>query len=127
MRWRRANPTGEAGTSVWCGRKLRRKYRTTWSNASDWNAPTRCSGCSGLYDHVDGEWEIEDSETGAFRCRRCGTAGQHGSGKRRVASREPVHDGAGEYGDGFFCGLRCACQFAVVLARAGHRVEVKSG
>ena len=31
-------------------------------------------------------------------------------------------DAKGYYGDGFFCGLKCAKGFAVVLARAGHRL-----
>lgn len=29
----------------------------------------------------------------------------------------------GDYGDGFFCGLRCGYQFAVMHAELGHRLE----
>jgi hypothetical protein len=35
------------------------------------------------------------------------------------------YDKAGDYGDGYFCGLRCAYQFAVALADRGRRLTRK--
>jgi hypothetical protein len=37
--------------------------------------------------------------------------------------RTPAYGKGGDYGDGFFCGLRCAYQFAVRLAELGRRLE----
>lgn len=34
-----------------------------------------------------------------------------------------AYDRPGDYGDGFFCGLRCAHQFATTLAEAGRRLQ----
>lgn len=34
---------------------------------------------------------------------------------------EPQYDKPGDYGDGHFCGLRCAYQFAVLSADGGQR------
>lgn len=31
----------------------------------------------------------------------------------------------GDYGDGFFCGLRCAYEFAVTFAKNGRRLQPK--
>ena len=36
---------------------------------------------------------------------------------------EYTHEKPGGYGDGHFCGLRCAYRFAVVLADAGQRLK----
>ena len=33
----------------------------------------------------------------------------------------PMYSKTGDYGDGFFCGLRCAYQFAVAMAENGKR------
>ena len=40
--------------------------------------------------------------------------------------RVPAYDKPGDYGDGFFCGLRCAYDFAVRLAELGRRLEARS-
>jgi hypothetical protein len=32
-------------------------------------------------------------------------------------------DKLGDYQDGFFCGLRCACEFGVRLAELGRRLQ----
>jgi hypothetical protein len=45
------------------------------------------------------------------KLRRC----QHGSGER------------GDYGDGFFCGLRCGFAFAVALAKQDYRLQPYKG
>jgi hypothetical protein len=35
----------------------------------------------------------------------------------------PTYSKSGDYGDGFFCGLRCAYQFAVAFAGFGRRLN----
>jgi hypothetical protein len=35
-------------------------------------------------------------------------------------------DGRGDYGDGHFCGLRCAYKFAIVLADEGRTLKKKA-
>lgn len=35
--------------------------------------------------------------------------------------------GWGDYGEGFFCGLRCAYQYAEALAKGGRRLRPKDG
>jgi hypothetical protein len=42
--------------------------------------------------------------------------------KERVTEHGPRR---GDYGDGFFCGLRCAYEFAVALAQHGRRLQPK--
>jgi hypothetical protein len=42
--------------------------------------------------------------------------------QERVAEQGPRR---GDYGDGFFCGLRCAYEFAVALAQHGRRLQPK--
>ncbi|MEQ8719712.1 MAG: hypothetical protein RLO52_41160 [Sandaracinaceae bacterium] len=124
MSWRDANPTSHPNGCLWCGTRLRRPSTTEWASAEGFNPPTRCSGCSGLYDDVNGDWEPDpDGSEGEFRCRACRTDGQHGTPKRRVVKRVPRHERAGDYGDGHFCGLRCGYQFGVALANAGRRLK----
>lgn len=38
-------------------------------------------------------------------------------------TKQPVYPKAGANGDGYFCTLRCAYEFACVLADAGRRVS----
>lgn len=42
------------------------------------------------------------------------------------AETRPAYDKAGDYGDGHFCGLRCAYSFAVALADHGRRLQPKA-
>ena len=55
-----------------------------------------------------------------FECGRCGATIY--PWRERIVSRTPRHAKPGDYGDGYFCGLRCAYQFAVVLAEHGRRL-----
>ena len=46
--------------------------------------------------------------------------------KRPASERtEPRYAKRGDYGDGHFCGLRCAYQFAVALADLGKRLTTR--
>jgi hypothetical protein len=53
-------------------------------------------------------------------CKWCGW-------KLRRRKYQPEDEPAqfGDYGDGHFCGLRCAYQFATVLANGGRRLTRK--
>ena len=42
-----------------------------------------------------------------------------------VGERPNRYAKAGDYGDGFFCGLRCGYQFGVLAAQHGNRFAVK--
>lgn len=42
-----------------------------------------------------------------------------------VGERPNLYAKAGDYGDGFFCGLRCGYQFGVLAANHGNRFTVK--
>lgn len=42
-----------------------------------------------------------------------------------VGERPNLYAKAGDYGDGFFCGLRCGYQFGVLVANHGNRFTVK--
>lgn len=39
------------------------------------------------------------------------------------ALRERRYNAPGDYGDGYFCGLRCAYQFGVLAAQSGKRFQ----
>lgn len=38
-----------------------------------------------------------------------------------IGERPNLYSKAGDYGDGFFCGLRCGYQFGVLAAQHGYR------
>ena len=42
---------------------------------------------------------------------------------RKLPAEPFGRGGRGGYGDGFFCGLRCAYQFGVRMAGLGHRLQ----
>ncbi len=51
-------------------------------------------------------------------------------GRELRAYRYPEHfptnpDPRGDYGDGHFCGLRCAYRFAITLAGDGFRIKLR--
>jgi len=116
--------TKSRAACLWCGRKLRRRCRTEWAYTDAYNPPRACIGCSRMYEEVNGDWEPDPSgEPHLFRCKTCDHGEQHGSRKRKVVSRVPVHDKPGAYGDGHFCGKGCGYQFGVALADAGYRLK----
>lgn len=88
--------TNTPDTCLWCGRKLRVFLLDRAAR----------SPVSHLYTEATQE---KDRKREQERQERV-TA----HGKRR-----------GDYGDGFFCGLRCAYQFAVTLAKHGRRLQPK--
>lgn len=85
---------GEPGTCLWSGHKLRRRTH---------------------YIHDGEEVPYGYHLTGVEKER------QHGGATRR--ERQVAADKLGDYQDDYFCGLRCAYQFAEQLARLGRRLE----
>ena len=119
--------TNEVDTCLWCGRKLRQQYNTTWKILDDWNKPTRpcCKGFG--YEHrSDEERRAGHNNESWYRWRctnpKCG-AFNNGSSKRKLTSRKKTFDKPGGYGDGYFCGHECSHEFAVVLANNGRRLK----
>lgn len=108
-----AAPTGKPGDCKWCGRKLRRKCHTEKERTGALRPPPDNQCCGAGYTGPNDE--------GWYTCGECGQD-HHGRYVERVVSRQPVWPAAGDYGDGHFCGLRCAYEFAVVLANAGRRI-----
>lgn len=58
-------------------------------------------------------WHPFDASNEEGTCLWCG----------RKLRKERFGQRLGDYGDGHFCGLRCAYQFAVRMARLGERLE----
>lgn len=106
---RRHAPNGKQGCCLLCGTTLRRKYMTKKVGTSEYRKPKwNCCGKG---------WKLK--KDGWFECAHCGhEAG--GTEIKRITERQPVYPLPGDYGDGFFCGLRCGWEFACVMA-AGHR------
>jgi len=99
--WREFNASNEPDTCLWCGRKL--SYLTKHSHYEVTNVP--------LDPKIENEaYLLEEGQT---------TRKQY---KNVVDERWAK---SGGYHDGFFCGLRCAYQFAVRLAELGRRLNAK--
>jgi hypothetical protein len=111
------NATGAPGSCFWCGRRLRQRHLIERETTNTRRAPSRCYSCS----TVGPRARFVPAEGGYYQCAACGTE-QHGERVRRVVSRQKAYDHPGDYGDGFFCGLRCAYQFAVRAAQTGTRL-----
>ena len=86
------------GVCRWCGRKLRKKWRTVEApHVKDWHPPDR--------HYPDG----------------------YAANPRSVPLVKIGEPTLGDYGDGHFCGLRCGYRFGVRLANLGSRlVAVKA-
>ena len=117
MTWQKFAATNAPGTCKWCGRALRQKYFTKYERVDGENQPSECYGCHGT------KFEIVDHSP-PWKCLSCATH-SHGSSKRKVVKREKTHERPGDYGDGHFCGLRCAYSFAVCLADHGSILNKK--
>src|SRR5258708_2541225 len=66
-------------------------------------------------------WQIDEHEAVPHGYHLTGKMVTHkiwGKVRRTVAADKP-----GDYGDGHFCGLRCAYEFAVRLADLGRRLQ----
>jgi hypothetical protein len=97
--WRGFNASNEEDTCLWCGNKLR--YRAAESHPE--RVKLKVGPKSPYYD--------PDNSEPQFRVKT-----------KYVVDRRA--DKAGDYEDGFFCGLRCAYQFAVHTAQAGRRLTL---
>lgn len=114
--WRRFAGTGKPDTCLWCGRALRQKYHIETEPTGKLRPPTRCVECA----PATTTFLATDSPQ-YYQCRKCGTE-TRATPTRRIVSREKWLDGRGDYGDGFFCNLRCAHSFAVQAAQTGTRL-----
>lgn len=121
--FRRFAATHEKDTCLWCGRKLRQKYHTEKEATGEFRKPTSCYNCAG-YDGSKPSRFVATERPDYYQCANCGTD-QAAERKRRVVSRTKVFAKPGDYGDGFFCGLRCAYDFAVTIAAHGRRLQRK--
>lgn len=121
MSWMKWGTTNEPGTCLWCGRKLRWRGETKYEDTD--KKPTQCTRTSyeaGVYDRETcGDRNIAMTSDG-WKCGK----GHYLNPVRRVVAHKKATEKPGDYGDGFFCGLRCAYKFAVVLARSGQRLKV---
>jgi hypothetical protein len=90
--------TNAEGTCLWCGRKLRVFLLDRKARHSVSHLYTEAS------QRQDQERERERIE--------------------RVAEHGPRR---GDYGDGFFCGLRCGYRFGVAFAGNGRRLQPREG
>lgn len=115
--------TNKPGTCLWCGKKLRQKYHTTWKHTD--KKPQACGGTIN-----DGTWDkkrcggkdIKKNKAGNWACSDCHW---ETSGRKEVESRVPAHELLGEYGDGCFCNKTHGYMFAVRAARNGFRLRPK--
>ncbi len=114
-------PSNKKGTCLWCGLRLRWKYDTKHAYIRKWNQPTECYYCSA---GKEATWTPIEGEPDRFTCDNCDNDMQ-GRQKRKVVSRtkRKGYEKPGDYGDGHFCGLRCAYDFAVAVANNGRRLN----
>ena len=125
--------TNQPDTCLWCGRKLKaqyeeagREYHRVPDSVMIRKQPdgSKVSSCckapltykpvptgETLHGHPLVGTDINCSQCGS-RCDKLITKVTHGKLL-----------GLGGYFDGFFCGLRCAYWFAVILASAGRRLK----
>jgi hypothetical protein len=74
------------------------------------------------------QWRKPDASNKPDTCLWCGSGLRHprhydfdhkfGEPQKVM----PRYEKGGDYHDGFFCGLRCAYQFAEKMAQFGHRI-----
>jgi hypothetical protein len=97
MAWHEFNASNQEGTCLWCGRRL----RTYMLDRQPQDA--KAARHDQLFNTTEG-------------------------GRKLIAQIDAVRQRdnprKGDYGDGFFCGLRCAYQFAVRFAQLKRRLTV---
>ncbi len=111
--WHPFGATGAPDTCLWCGRKLRQQHVMETERVD--GAHHLCRLCGR---------RLSREERDAGRCHRCGQLGVRDiqvGGVIEIATRRKAKK-CGAYGDGFFCGLRCAYRFAVRMAELGKRL-----
>jgi hypothetical protein len=87
-------PVDKLGHCRWCGRALRKKWRTEEApHTKNWHPPDQ---------HYPDGYASNSSTV------------------PHVKVGEPT---LGDYGDGHFCGLRCGYRFGVRLANLGSRLK----
>lgn len=113
--------TNEPDTCLWCGRKLRRSSYTEWITTD--KTPKRCTFRMGMYRDLEtcGDTEFRRDGIGW----RCKAHDHYVPPVKTLKTRTPNHDKPGDYGDGFFCGLRCGYMFGRALANGGDRLKPK--
>lgn len=109
--------TNAPGTCLWCGRKLQTVYHTDRERTEKLHPPSKCPFCKSR----KGFTPLEDRR---FECKGCYTE-VYGDHVYRVVKRTPIYNKPGARGDGFFCTLECAYNFAVSLAEGSRRLEGK--
>jgi hypothetical protein len=124
MSWRDFGATNASRSCLWCGCTLRPyDAKTETVETEAWRPPASCP--SGVYETCGSRKFLPDPERGPmwFRCVKCGEAST-GERKRVRTSHAPATR-FGSYGDGFFCGLRCAYDFGLAFAKMGRRLAPK--
>lgn len=116
--YHRYGATNKPGTCLWCGRKLRQKYNTTFVRTEE--KPRHCNVKVG--DHIYGPSTTckapIDDKSAPWHC----TAGHSVSSPRKIAERTKRYEKPGDYGDGHFCGLNCGYSFGKAIADNGRRL-----
>ena len=92
------NASNTPDTCLWCGRKLPHKYSDKWLQRE-----RKRLGVDSTYTEVG---KAQELATG-------------------ISLNKMYANKGGNYGDGFFCGLSCGYEFAVVLAEGGRRLKPK--
>lgn len=119
---------------LYCGKKLRQHYCTNYEDTDKWRPlPKECNAQIGQgYEGCKGKIVKKGKTTEGQHFGECESCGMYYSSYdkvRRIVSRKvrerTYGSGPGDYGDGFFCGLRCGMGFAVVAARSGIRLKDK--
>jgi hypothetical protein len=108
-------PPIQHSTCLYCNKKLRQKYHTTWKHTD--KKPHACGGIIN-----DGTWEskrcggkeFKRIASGNWQCQKCYR--WETTGRKQVETRVPAYDKPGDYGDGFFCNKKHGYRFALRVA-----------
>lgn len=129
MSWHKFGASNQPGTCLWCGRKLRQKYHSTVRSEKQPEPTEPCGhGQRGFTPKCDSTTYHHEYSGKTGRANwKCEHDHDHGPVEKRIVTeRKKAYDKPGDYGDGHFCGIRCAYQYGVVLADEGRRLTKKA-
>lgn len=106
--------SNKPGTCLWCGKKLTYVTHTTWERSTRPATAKEIErweeGLGGNNIFVDRDLSTRDGSNDKILARI-----------KKVKERVRIYDKPGAYGDGFFCSMRHAQDFAVGAALNGSR------